>query len=225
MDDKTNPGFRINVKKMTLFPLIEDSEGQETTYSEKPDTIPGTMQLTIKPNLTSGKLYGDGHVRDEQNVVMSLDIDVEHNKWPLSLVAKYSGSDIIKHGVRTNVSDQPINFAMGYCVELTGGGEELTWLYKCKIAPSDKNAQQRTESINYSTDRWIIKALPLEYNGDIKFTVDTSDPEMGFTTEMAKTWLDEVHVLPPKGEETDPPERYATGQTSGQTSDNAKIDE
>lgn len=191
--------FRINIRDMRIaFLLLDDKAGAKF---EKPEIIPGAMQIQLAPRVATASLNGDGRMRHKEVLVDGYDVTFDHNKVPPQILARMRGQEYSTEGVRrANAKDTSVFFALGWAVDLTSSFEELTWLPKCVAAPSNKNIQQRVENnINYSTDTLAITAMPLEYNGDYEYTADTSDEESKFTAEQAAKWFDEVLVLPPKG--------------------------
>ena len=204
MADLSNQGVILNVRDVYIAFLIKDSEsGAEY---EDPVKIPGTMQLQLAPRVATAALYGDGRVRHQVNRVDGYNITFDHNKIPAQIIMKMKGQHLDKEtGVRRSaVTDQPKEFAMGWTAELTGEDVEVTWLPKCVSAPSNKNIQQATENINYSTDSLTVTSLALEYNNDFEYIGDTSDKASGFNKEKAEKFFKKVPVLPPRKADSTP---------------------
>jgi len=194
--------FRININNLHIAFLTKDDP--TVASFEKPELLAGTMQIQFTPRVATAPLYGDGHMRHQEILTDGYGITLDHNKIPPKILARMRGQEYEGGVRRSNKADTAVYFALGYNVDLTGGHKELTWLPKCVAAPSNKNVQQRTENINYSTDSLTVTSMALEYNGDYEYAVDTSDTESGFTPEQVDNWFEEVPVLPPKGAETTP---------------------
>jgi len=184
---------RINVRDVRIAFLTEDSTAG-ATY-ELPIIVPGTMQVQLAPRVATAALHGDGRMRHQTNRVDGYDVTFDHNFIPSKLIARMMGHTIDSNGIRRgNASNQPAEFAMGWVVDLTGEEVELTWLPKCVAAPSNKNIQQTTDSIEYSTDSLTVTSMPLEYNGDYEYVADTSDEDSGFTKDDISAFLENVPV-------------------------------
>jgi phi13 family phage major tail protein len=187
---------RINVRDIHIaFMTKDDNTGADF---EDPILIPGAMQVQLAPRVSTADLYGDGRIRHRVNKVGGYDVTLDHNMIPPKVLARMLGQKYDDNGIRrSNTLDQGENFAVGWVVDLIGEDMELTWLPKCVVAPSNRNMQQSTESINYSTDSMTVTAMPLEYNNDFEYIADTSDAESGFTKTDASEWFKEVVVMPP----------------------------
>jgi len=191
--------FRINIENLHLALLESDTEAG-AIYGTDIDKIPGTMAIKVSPQISSGKLYGDGKRRSDLNKVNSYELALEHNKIPYSVLSKYMGHEIDIDGVMTvSADDVPLDFALGYEVELEGDGKELIWFLKCSFSPGERNDQQSEDNITYSVDNMTVKALPLKYNNDIYTLTDTSDEGMGVSNTVVSEWFNAVRVKPPKG--------------------------
>ena len=190
---------RMNVRDVHIAFLIKDSiNGAEW---EPPEKIPGVMQIQVSPQVASASLFGDGRRRHHVSIVTGYDVTLDHNMIPPKIMARMRGQtyDDATGVRRSNTRDQAAACAVGWTVDLIGEYEEVTWLPKCVIAPSDRNIQQTTESIEYSTDSLTVTSLSLEYNGDFEYQADTTGTSSNFTKEVAAKFFDKVFVLPPKG--------------------------
>jgi phi13 family phage major tail protein len=188
--------FRINIRDLHIAFLEKDD--MNGASHEKPDKIPGIMQIQLTPRVKTGQLYGDGIMRDKRSSIDGYDVTFDHNKVPPKILARMLGQ-AYENGKRYgNAGDNPKQFALGYAVDLTDGNVELTWLYKCVTAPSTKNAQQATDSVNYSTDNMAITSMPLDYNRDYENVVDTSDADSSISKDDVAGWFEAVPVREPQ---------------------------
>jgi len=196
--------FRINILNMHIAFLTND-DLLGATY-EKPIPVPGIMQVQLAPRVKEGNLYGDGRLRNAIRKLDGYDITFDHNKLPPDILARMRGRRSSNGVRRGNADDQPVYFGIGFEAAQTEGYRELTWLTKCIAAPANKDLQQETDSINYSTDALAITSMSLEYNKDFEYIVDTSedDPD-GDIAEVSKTWFDDVPVMPPFDDEVENP--------------------
>ena len=197
--------FRINVRDIYIDFLVKD-DITGVVYENTPTLIPGAMEVTLAPTVASASLYGDGRRRHQTIKVGGYEVTLEHNKIPPPILARMRGQSVdTETGIRiSSTKDTPADFAIGWTTDLTDDHVEVTWLPKCTAAPSDKSAQQTTDSIEYSTDSLAITALALEYNDHFEYIADTSDAVSGFTHAKASTFFDKVPILPPAS--TDAPD-------------------
>jgi len=186
---------RINVRDVRISFLEKDDSGG--VKYETPILIPGTMQIQLAPRVASAALYGDGKTRHQENRVDGYDVTYDHNFIPAQVLAKMKGQEYNNGIRRGNINAQAKEFAMGWIVDLIGKNEvEVTWLTKCIAAPSNKNIQQKTDSVNYSTDSLTVTSLPLDYNGDYEYIADTTDTESGFTAADVDGFFAAVPIEP-----------------------------
>ena len=188
--------FRINIKNLHIAFLIQDSLAG--AMFEDPIPLPGIMQVQLAPRVKEGNLYGDGRLRNAIRKIDGYNVTFDHNKVLPYILARMRGQSYVNGIRRANTNDQPPHFALGWEAAQTDGYRELTWLTKCIAAPANKDLQQETESINYSTDALAITSMALEYNLDFEYIVDTSDDKSSEAEEAVKTWFNGVPVIAPK---------------------------
>ncbi|MCL2225792.1 MAG: hypothetical protein FWB96_12565 [Defluviitaleaceae bacterium] len=196
MNEKKKVVARINVRDVRIAFLVTD--GSEGATYEDSILIPGTMQIQLAPRVASAALHGDGRARHQENRVSGYDVTFDHNMIPPQVLSKMKGQKYINGIRRSNVNAQPKEFAMGWVVDLIGG-VEVTWLPKCLASPSNKNIQQTTDTVNYSTDSLTVASFPLEYNGDYEYIADTTDTESDFNESDVAEFLKTVPAVPPEG--------------------------
>ena len=180
---------RFNVKNVHFAKNTKAAGG--TVTRETPRLIAGAMSVTVNPTVASGTLYGDGIISDEISKLTGAGISLEMNKIPTDIVNEIYGKTKDANGVTCDsITDEAVEFSLGWEVELTGGQSEFIWFTRCKAQPMQSEVKQGTDSINFSTDTCAITAMPDE-EGRIKMFGETVDEE--FT--LATTWFKSI---PPK---------------------------
>lgn len=180
-------GNRVNIKRFHYAPLTKD-DATGVTYGP-PKAIPGIEQASINPKVATGTLYGDGVIRDERSKLTGATIGIDINKLPTEDRAIILGNTVGTDGVITETpDDEPIELAIGWEVELTGGDSEFVWFLKCKAQPLNENVEQTTENIKFSNNTITFTAMPREFDNDIRKFADTT-----MTSFTGKdTWFDTV---------------------------------
>lgn len=177
---------RFNVKNIHYVKNTLGEGGQVTR--DTPKKIAGAMKVSVNPTIANGKLYGDGAVSDEITKLTGAGISLEMNKIPTEVINELFGKikDPATGITKDNTDDEPIEFSLGWEVELTGGGSEFVWFTKCKAQPIQNEVQQGTDNINFSTDTLNITAMPDE-NGDVRLFGETIDTSFKCETTWFKT--------------------------------------
>lgn len=182
---------RINVKNVH-YAKNTVSEGGVITRGT-PTLISGAMKISANPKVASGNQYGDGALSDEVSKLTGCDISLEMNKIPTSILNEIFGKEKDSNGItHDNVSNQSVEFSIGWEFELTGGQSEFIWFTRCKAQPKQDEVQQSTDNVNFSSDTLTITALPDE-NGDVRLFGETVDK----TFKCATTWFKSVPPTPP----------------------------
>lgn len=182
--------FKINIESLHLAE-IEESEDGRLAFGT-PEHIPGAMEIGRNPQISSGRLYGDGKVTHSTSKVNSYQISVRQNKLP-SKWRRYMEGKTVNNGVESGTSkDEPNPFAIGWVVEKTRGTKELVWFLYCKVEPIQETVAQSEDNITYSNDSITITALEHDSLGRFYTLIDTEDEEI--TTEMIGNFFKQVQV-------------------------------
>lgn len=180
--------YKINVEDIHLAEITETEEGSIAFGT--PEHVPGAMEIGRNPQISSGKLYGDGKVAHSTSRKNSYQLTVNNNKLP-SRWRRYMEGTTVTNGVESGASkDEPKPFAIGWAVEKTGGKKELIWFLYCKAEPIQETVRQSEDNINYSTDSITITALEHHSLGRFYTLIDTEDEDI--TAEMAKNFFKKV---------------------------------
>jgi phi13 family phage major tail protein len=183
---------RINVKNLHYAKVTVDPATGAFTY-DTPKLISNAMQVGFTPTIAEGTLYGDGSISDQISRLTGANISLQLNKMPIEdaniMLGKTKDANGITHD---NVSNEAVQVAIGWEVELTGSKSEFIWILNCKAAPMQSEVQQSTDNINYSTDTITFTAMK-DPQGDIKLFGETVDSDFL----CANTWFASIPPVPP----------------------------
>ncbi len=180
---------KINVKNVHLAEITELESGLQ--YGT-PEHIIGAMEIGKKPNVSTGKLYGDGKIAHTTSKKSAFDLVLDLNKLPTKW-RRYMEGTTVNGGVEKGTSgDEPKPFAIGWEVEKTGGKSELIWFLYCKANPIEEKTQQSEENIIYSTDSIAIMAIEHADIGRFYTLIDTEDEDV--SEEMAENFFKKVQT-------------------------------
>lgn len=181
--------FKINVEDIHIAEVTEAEEG---IVFGTPEHIAGAMEIGRNPQVSQGKLFGDGKVTHSTSKVNSYQISIKQNKLP-SKWRRYMEGKTATGGVESGTSkDEPKPFAIGWAVEKTGGEKEMIWFLYCKVEPIEENVTQTEDNVNYSTDSITITALEHDEVGRFYTFIDTEDAEI--TPEMVTAFFTKVQA-------------------------------
>lgn len=182
--------FKINVEELHLAEVTESEEGDLAFGA--PEHIPGIMEVGRNPQISQGRLYGDGKVSHSTSRVNSYQLSINQNKLPTKW-RRYMEGKPVTNGVESGTSkDEPKPFAIGWAVEKTGGQKELTWFLYCKVEPFQETVGQSEDSINYSTDSITITATEHDSVSRFYTFIDTEDEDV--TPEMVENFFEKVQT-------------------------------
>jgi len=183
-------GYRINIRDLVYAVFdFEDDVNAAPAY-EDIQKVPGTMEIGMAPRVAEGDLHGDGVLVESLRQIIGYDLTVSLNKLSLADRAKWLGHEIVEGVLVETSSDVAPFLALGFTVDLTGGGREVLWFPKCKPSPISNTIQQKTDAINYSTDSLTVVAMPRRSDGRLKYYGDTTAKD--FTDTMADTFFAKV---------------------------------
>lgn len=169
--------YRVNIEGLCYAPCTKD-DSTGVTYGSVV-AIPGVMSLAMKPLIASGKLYGDGQLRDETSQLNGIEVDLELNRIPQAVRAAWYGHTAASGAIEEAASATAIPIALGFKLVGSDGKAEYVWLYKGKAAPPEENAAQKTDNITYSTATLKLTFMPRVKDGKIRKWGDEN--ESGFT--------------------------------------------
>lgn len=172
-------GYRINVRNCKRATVTSDTNAAYTIGT--PVAMPTLRDVEIAFTTSSGTLYGDGEKVSEVSLItgatlkFGIDKLTQADKVALLGVTKDSNG-IISY----KTTDKPPKVAIYFEVEHDDGGFEATWLLVGKAQPIGLTAQQKEDSITYSTETVNIDFVRRELDKTVIKMADTDDAD--FTT-------------------------------------------
>lgn len=187
-------GNKINIKS-PVYALLTSDTLDGVAYGEV-KSLGKAMQVQITPTIASGNLYGDGKKTEDISQLVGIAFVIDLNKLNIETKAEILGYEYTDGVLIERAGDEPPEIAVGFVTEQTGGTYEQTWLLKGRAQPPNTTTQQRTESINFSTDSITINFIPREYDGQLRFYADTANPE--YTAAQATKFFISPETYPAK---------------------------
>ena len=181
--------YRANVSNMKYAMLTSDTK-EACTYGTVKD-FAGPQEITITPEVATGKLYLGGKKAVSESEITGYKIDVKAGKVQQDVQADIFNFKFTEDGVMIVDGDmQSKEFALGIEIEQSGGGKECIWLLKCTAQPYAFSVKQREGNIDYSTDSITIEAMAREFDGVFELIGDTNNAT--FTKAKAAAFFDAV---------------------------------
>lgn len=187
--------YRFNVKKPVCCILLTDT-ASEVTYDTEIMTLGEAMQIQTTVQIANGELFGDGIKTISESMIVGMTTALDITKIPSCVAARIQGHEVVEGVVIDNANDEAPYIAVGYMLDSTGGEAEYVWLLKGKAKPINDSVQQRTTTLNYSTQTLNVDFIPRIFDNRLRFYADTTHED--FTDEQAEKWFATPPIAPPK---------------------------
>lgn len=176
---------RINITSPVYALLTADTK-EAVTYGEvKP--LGEAMQVQLTPSVATGKLHGNGVVKEDISKLKGIAMAFDATKIPIEDRAIIQGHQY-KDGVMVEKDgDEAPYLAFGYMVEGTNGKAEYVWMLKGRSAPMNETHKQSEDNITFSTDTVNINFIPREKDKEIRYFADSANAD--FTAAQAAAWF------------------------------------
>lgn len=185
--------YRINVNNPVYCKMLtDDSAG--VTYEDEIKSLGEAMQIQLTPQTASGELFGNGIKVNKEDRLVGMALAMDITKIPPASAAEILGHEVKDGVVIDNADDDAPYIAIGYQIDGTGKNKEYIWLLKGKAQPINDSAQQRTGTINYSTQTLNTNFINRNFDGNLRFYADSTHED--FTAEQAGKWFLEPPVSP-----------------------------
>lgn len=177
--------YRINITNPVYALLTADTK-ESVNYGEvKP--LGEAMQVQITPSVATGKLHGNGVVKEDISKLKGIAMAFDATKIPIEDRAIIQGHQY-KDGVMVEKDgDEAPYLAFGYMVEGTNGKAEYVWMLKGRSAPMNETHKQSEDNITFSTDTVNINFIPREKDKEIRYFADSANAD--FTAAQAEAWF------------------------------------
>ena len=176
---------RINVAD-PVFCLLTSDTADAVTYGEI-ESLGDAMQIQITPGVQTGVLYGNGVQKENITMLSSIALALDVNKVKIEARAKILGNKYENGVLIETAGDEAPYIALGFRVDQTNGKAEYVWLLKGRAQPINDNVQQKTETINFSTNTLNINFIPREKDKQLRYFADSANAD--FTEDQAKAWF------------------------------------
>lgn len=172
----------IGVNSLYIAKLLTDNE--EGATWEAPVRIPSVISLDITDNKEDVTFYSDDAVEQVLPAFSGSEVAIELGYLTNELEAIITGNTY-KDGMFMQNSDAIAeNYALLFKAPKSKGGERYVCLYKGVLSRSEENYAGKGESIESSNVNLTGVFMPLDYNHNTKFKIDTDDEKL---TEAGKT--------------------------------------
>lgn len=178
--------YRINISNPVYCILLTD-DSSEVTYEEEIKSLGEVMQVQLTPQTASGELFGNGIKTSKEDRLVGITMAMDITKIPPASTAEILGHEAKDGVIIDNADDDAPFIAVGYQIEGTGKNKEYVWLLKGKAQPLNDSVQQRTTTINYSTQTLNVNFINRDFDGHLRFYADSTHED--FTAEQAKKWF------------------------------------
>ena len=177
--------YRINITN-PVYALLTGDTSEGVTYGEvKP--LGEAMQVQLTPSVATGKLHGNGVVKEDISKLKGIAMAFDATKIPIEDKAVIQGHQY-KDGVMVEkAGDEAPYIAFGYKVEGTNKKDEYVWLLKGRATPMNETNKQSEDNITFSTDTVNINFIPREKDKEIRYFADSANE--AFKAEQAENWF------------------------------------
>lgn len=183
---------RINITDPVYCMLTMDTK-ESVTYGEVKN-LGEAMQVQITPGVSSGSLFGNGVKQEDLSLLTSIAMQLDVNKVKIEARAEILGHEY-KNGIMIEKGgDEPPYIAVGYKVEQTNQKAEYVWLLKGRAQPINDNVQQRTDSINFSTNTLNVNFIPRDHDSQLRYFADSANDDL--TKEQMDKWFTKGPEIP-----------------------------
>lgn len=177
--------YRINITNPVYALLISDT-AEGVVYGNV-KSLGEAMQIQLTPSVSTGKLYGNGVVKEDISKLKGIAMAFDATKIPIEDRAAIQGHEF-KNGIMVEKDgDEAPYLAFGYKVEGTNKKDEYAWLLKGRAAPMNETHKQSEDNITFSTDTVNINFIPREKDKEIRYYADSANAT--FTAGQAEAWF------------------------------------
>lgn len=181
----------IGVNSLHIAELLTDNE-EGATWSQ-PVKIPSVISLDITDNKEDVTFYSDDTVEQVLPAFSGSEVAIEVGYLSNELEAVITGNTY-KNGMFMQNSDAIAkNYALLFKAPKSKGGERYVCLYKGVLSKSEENYAGKGESIESSNVNLTGVFMPLDYNHNTKFKIDTDDEKLDATGKgLVTNWFKTV---------------------------------
>lgn len=187
----------IGMRHVVCAQIDEHTAGAEPTYTSDGMDVGRAISANLTINRNSNPLYADDVLAEDDNGVVSIDIELAVDDIGEDVQAYMGIVKAVTTGTGTTVttyydtSDSSTPVGLGY-IRVRRKGDTTTyqavWVYKCMFSKSSESSQTKGESVEWQTTTITGKAAGLAITGTGEMTFRAIQ---NFSTESAAAaWLD-----------------------------------
>ncbi|SKC62505.1 major tail protein [Maledivibacter halophilus] len=183
----------IGVREL-YFAILNKDDETGVEY-EPPERIKGLMNITLDPQISEGKLYGDDTLTESYSQISEVNVEFGVNDLSDEQRAKLFGIAMNEDGVVEEGRDNDIPYiALAFKSKKSNGKFRYYWLYKGKLSYSQEQFEGTKDSIEYQTPTVNGVFQCREYDG--KWRAKTDEDNTGYTPEIGQNWFVKVYEKP-----------------------------
>ena len=88
----------MELRKVTVYPLISDVDGEAAADYGEGVQVPGILSLQVTPQIETKTLYGDSMVKDVYSRVVGAEIQIENSLMSVEALAVIQGGKVTTTG-------------------------------------------------------------------------------------------------------------------------------
>ena len=188
--------YRINITN-PVYALLEKDTAEEVVYGSV-KSLGEAMQVQLTPSVATGKLYGNGVVKEDISKLKGIAMAFDATKISIEDRAAIQGHRYENGVMVEKDGDEAPYLAFGYKIEGTNKKDEYVWLLKGRATPMNETHKQSEDNITFSTDTMYINFIPREKDKEIRYYADSANST--FTTTQADGWFETGPVTYPGAE-------------------------
>lgn len=188
--------YRINITN-PVYALLESDTEEGVVYGSV-KSLGEAMQVQLTPSVATGKLYGNGVVKEDISKLKGIAMAFDATKISIEDRAAIQGHRYENGVMVEKDGDEAPYLAFGYKIEGTNKKDEYVWLLKGRATPMNETHKQSEDNITFSTDTMNINFIPREKDKEIRYYADSANST--FTTTQADGWFKTGPVTYPGAE-------------------------
>jgi len=186
---------QIGLKNIYTAKVLTDPVDGTTTY-DAPRKLERAIKASIKPKVSTAKLYSEDALEDIMNAFDSADVSIELNQLSLGSRAYLLGSKVIKGQLVDNKNDIPPTVAFGFQSRKVNGKYRYVWLYKGSFSLGDDTYETEADKKKDQTASLSATFYARESDGNWRTIADND--EVNIDLAKIAAWFTAV-ALPPVG--------------------------
>lgn len=162
----------VGLSKLTLFPLVKDSEASEPEYGES-YKVPWAVNFETENEYAEGEYYADNVIETSKKQLAKIGITMEvSSDTPPELDAKITGKTYKNGGVSVEVGQITPYHAVGYEITMDDGNLRRRIIYKVPFSRNGQTNATQEDGMEGQTYTYEGTGIPLVSNKAVELTLD-----------------------------------------------------